>query len=107
MRTNADAIKNVMLTRAHFDAAILKVKGSLDEGALEKSERQAWEMLYNTEQREILAKAAGLLTQARLAHKKADDKALSDLRTLTFARQKDFAAIQKMTETVEKKLKKE
>ena len=44
-----------MLTKAHFDAAISKVKGSLDEDAIEKSERQAWEMLYNQEQREILS----------------------------------------------------
>src|SRR5665647_2680762 len=34
-------------TRAHFEAAVLKVKGSLDRDALENSERQAWEMLYN------------------------------------------------------------
>ena len=47
-----DAIKNVMLTKAHFDAALLRVKGSLDQDAIEKSERQAWEMLYNQEQRD-------------------------------------------------------
>ena len=49
-----DAIKNVMITKAHFDAAMEKVKGSLDRDAIEKSERQAWEMLYNTEERKIL-----------------------------------------------------
>ena len=32
-----DAIKNVMLTKAHFDAALLKVKGSLDRESIEKS----------------------------------------------------------------------
>ncbi|MDD4138323.1 MAG: CDC48 family AAA ATPase, partial [Methanoregula sp.] len=48
-----DAIKNVMMTKAHFDAALLKVKGSLDADAIERSERQAWEMLYNQEQRAI------------------------------------------------------
>ena len=102
-----DAIKNVMLTKAHFDAAILKVKGSLDEDAIEKSERQAWEMLYNQEQREILSKAAMLVTSAGIGHKKADEKAVKELRRLTFSRKKDFAAISKMTETLEKKLEKE
>ena len=69
-----DAIKNVMLTKAHFDAAVLRVKGSLDQEAIEKSERQAWEMLYNQEQRTILDKASMLITRAGMAHRKAEDK---------------------------------
>ncbi len=99
-----DAIKNVMLTKAHFDAALLKVKGSLDAAAIEKSERQAWEMLYNQEQRTILDKAALLLHRAGLTHKKADEKQADELRTAIYARKKDFAAITKMAESLEKKL---
>jgi transitional endoplasmic reticulum ATPase len=102
-----DAIKNVMLTKAHFDAALLKMKGSLDEDAIEKSERQAWEMLYNQEQREILNKASMLVTSAGMGHKKVDEKAIKELRRMTFARKKDFAAISKMAESLEKKLEKE
>ena len=101
-----DAIKNVMLTRAHFDAALQKVKGSLDADALEKSERQAWEMLYNQEQREVLNKAAILIRQAGMAHKKADEKLAADLRTAMYARKKDFDAIRKLSESLEKKLEK-
>jgi transitional endoplasmic reticulum ATPase len=101
-----DAIKNVMLTKAHFNAALLKVKGSLDEDAIEKSERQAWEMLYNKEQREILSKAAVLVSSAGMGHKKVDEKVVKDLRRLIFARKKDFAAISKMVESFEKKLEK-
>lgn len=99
-----DAIKNVMLTKAHFDAALLKVKGSLDADAIEKSERQAWEMLYNQEQRAILDKAALLIHRAGLTHKKADEKQADELRTAIYARKKDFAAITKMAESLEKKL---
>lgn len=99
-----DAIKNVMLTKAHFDAAVLKVKGSLDEDAIEKSELQAWEMLYNKEQREILIRASMLVKSAGMGIRKTDEKAVQELRRLTFARKKDFAAISKMTETLEKKL---
>jgi transitional endoplasmic reticulum ATPase len=101
-----DAIKNVMLTRAHFDTALQKVKGSLDAEALEKSERQAWEMLYNQEQRTILDKASMALARAGMAHKKADEKLTGELRGAVYARQKDFAGIKKLTESLEKKLEK-
>jgi transitional endoplasmic reticulum ATPase len=98
-----DAIKNIMLTKAHFEEALLKVKGSLDAEAIEKSERQSWEMLYNQEQRELLNKAAILVSSAGMGRRKPDGKAVQDLRTLTFARKKDFAAISKMTDAFEKK----
>ncbi|PKL64921.1 MAG: AAA family ATPase [Methanomicrobiales archaeon HGW-Methanomicrobiales-3] len=101
-----DAIKNVMLTKAHFDAAIQKVKGSLDRDAVEQSERQAWQMLYNTEQREILDAASAAIHHAGMQHKDADKAALAELRKATYQRKKDFAAIRKMTEELEKKAKK-
>ena len=31
-----DAIRNVMVTRAHFEAALVKVRGSLDRDALQR-----------------------------------------------------------------------
>ncbi len=102
-----DAIKNVMLTKAHFEAALQNVRGSLDKDAIEKSERQSWEMLYNGEQREILNKAAVLVSSAGMGRKKADEKLVNELRRLTFARRKDFAAVSKMIESLEKKLEKE
>jgi transitional endoplasmic reticulum ATPase len=102
-----DAIKNVMLTKAHFDAALQNVRGSLDKDAIEKSERQSWEMLYNGEQREILNKAAVLVSSAGMGRKKADEKIVTELRRLTFARKKDFAAISKAIESLEKKMEKE
>jgi transitional endoplasmic reticulum ATPase len=101
-----DAIKNVMLTRAHFDAALLRVKGSLDEDAIEKSELQAWEMLYNKDQRDILNRASMVIKSAGIGIRKADEKAVQELRRLTFARKKDFAAISRMTEAIEKKQEK-
>jgi transitional endoplasmic reticulum ATPase len=101
-----DAIKNVMLTKAHFDAAVLRVKGSLDQDAIEKSERQAWEMLYNQEQRIILDKASMLITRAGMVRRKAEDKMAADLRSAVYARKKDFGEIRKLTESLEKKLEK-
>jgi len=102
-----DAIKNVMLTKAHFDEALKKVRGSLDNDAIEKSERQSWEMLYNQEQREILNKAAVLVSSAGMGRKKPDEKAVRELRRLTFARKKDFAAISRLSEMLEKKTEKD
>ncbi len=99
-----DAIKNVMLTRAHFEAAVLKVRGSLDRDALENSERQAWEMLYNQDQRTILDKALSSLNRAGMSSKKIDDKIIAGLRTATYQRKKDFGEITKLTEELEKKV---
>jgi transitional endoplasmic reticulum ATPase len=101
-----DAIKNVMLTKAHFETALSNVKGSLDEDAIEKSELQAWEMLYNREQREVLNKACMLVKSAGMGIRKGDEKAIKDLRSLTFARKKDFAAISRAADALEKKLEK-
>jgi transitional endoplasmic reticulum ATPase len=102
-----DAIKNMMLTKAHFDAALLRVRGSLDQDAIEKSERQAWEMLYNQDQRTILDKALMAIARAGTGRKKADEKLVAELRRITFARKKDFAGITALTESLEKKLDKE
>ncbi len=101
-----DAIKNVMLTRAHFDAAVLNVKGSLDRDALERSERQSWEMLYNQDQRSILERAMSAISRAGMTQKKILEQAIADLRTATFQRKKDFGEITKLTSDLEKKIDK-
>jgi transitional endoplasmic reticulum ATPase len=101
-----DAIKNVMITKAHFEEAIGKVKGSLDRDAIEKSEQQSWQMLYNQDQRTILEKAVSTLRRSTISHKNANEAAISDLRTASYQRKKDFARIEKLTETLEKKLEK-
>ena len=98
-----DAIKNVMLTKAHFASAVSHVKGSLDRDALERSERQAWEMLYNQDQRAILEKATTAISRALLVQKKPDSAIISDLRKATYQRKKDFAEITKLTKALEKK----
>jgi transitional endoplasmic reticulum ATPase len=99
-----DAIKNVMLTKAHFEASLAKIKGSLDRDALEASERQAWEMLYSQDQRTILEKALKTIQQATMMEK--EEKAAEDLRKAVYLRKKDFAGITKLTDALEKKLAK-
>ncbi len=105
----ADAAANIRLTKAHFDAALDKVRGSLDRDALEASERQAWEMMYNQEQRSVLEEAAAVVRRAELAtmgvgpenelRQQADA-----LRRAVFARKKDFAALRDQTAALRERL---
>lgn len=97
-----DAIQNVMVTRAHFDAALLNVRGSLDREAIESSERQSWQMLYNEEQRTLLKNASAALVHAGTILKNADNSATDALRRAIYRGKKDFAEIKKLTGTVEK-----
>ena len=101
-----DAIKNVMITKKHFQNAMGKVKESLDRDAIERSERQAWEMLYNQEQRTTLEHAASVLKRAELMGKKVPAESAHDLRKQTFLRKKDFTEIKKQTEALESQMEK-
>jgi transitional endoplasmic reticulum ATPase len=101
-----DAIKNVMITKEHFVTAMGKVKGSLDRDAIKKSEPQAWEMLYNQEQRTTLEHAASILKRAELSGGRADTAAIDELRKQTFLRRKDFTGIRKQSEALEAQLEK-
>ncbi len=95
----ADAVVNVRITRAHFDEAAKKVKGSMDRESLEQAERQAWELLYNQEQRTILENAVAALRQAELRKDKEYDTA--ELREHTFRRTKDWNEIKRLTSGLE------
>ncbi len=97
-----DAIQNVMVTKAHFDAALLNVRGSLDREAIESSERQSWQMLYNEEQRTLLKNASAALERAGTILKNADNSATDALRKAIYRGKKDFTEIKKLTGTVEK-----
>ena len=105
----ADAAANIRLTRAHFDAGLEKVKGSLDRDALEAAERQAWEMNYSQEQRATLEEAAAVVRRAELAtfgSDPADERRqrADALRKAVFSQKKDFADLQKETAALRKQL---
>jgi transitional endoplasmic reticulum ATPase len=105
----ADAAANIRLTKVHFDAALDKVRGSLDRDAVEASERQAWEMMYNQEQRSVLEEAAAVVRRAELAtmgvgpenelRQQADA-----LRRAVFAPRKDFAVLRDQTAALRERL---
>jgi transitional endoplasmic reticulum ATPase len=100
----SDAVINVRLTRRHFEEARKKVKGSLDRDALEAAERQAWEMLYTQDQREVLENALGAIKRAELRKEKRPDT--SELDTLVFQRTKDWNEIKRLTHRLEEELRK-
>ena len=100
-----DAIKNVMITKAHFDAALLNVRGSLDREAIEASEQQAWQMLYNEDQRTLLKAALAALARAGMMNKDAATPAIDALRKAVYHGKKDFTAIKNLTDELEKNKK--
>lgn len=99
----ADAVVNVRITRAHFDEAAKKVKGSMDRESLEHAERQAWELLYNQEQRTILENAVAAIRQAELRKDREHDT--GTLRDHTFRRTKDWNEIKRLTHQLEEELR--
>jgi transitional endoplasmic reticulum ATPase len=101
-----DAIKNVMITKKHFETAMGKVRGSLDRDAIERSERQAWQMLYNQDQRTVLEHAVSVIKRSGIVAVKADPAAVDELRKQTFQRKKDFALIKKQAEAMEEQVEK-
>jgi transitional endoplasmic reticulum ATPase len=96
----SDAAGNIRLTRKHFTEAEKKVKASLDNEALEAAERQAWEMLYSGDQREILEAAMGAVHRAELRKEHGQDT--GDLKALVFARTKDWNEIKRLTHRLDK-----
>jgi transitional endoplasmic reticulum ATPase len=93
-----------VVTRDHFNAALVKVRGSLDRDAMEKAEHQAWMMLYNQDQRTILDNALAAINRAAVTQKKIDGSLVTDLRKATFRRKKDFPGITRLTDALEKKM---
>ncbi|MFA5294553.1 MAG: CDC48 family AAA ATPase [Methanoregulaceae archaeon] len=98
-----DAAINIRLTGNHFEEARKKVKGSLDDEALEAAERQAWEMLYSGDQREILENALTAIKRVKFLGEGAPDTA--DLHETVFARAKDWNKIKRLTHRLEEDLK--
>jgi transitional endoplasmic reticulum ATPase len=98
----SDAIKNVIITKAHYDEALTKVKGSLDDEAMEASERQAWGMLYSSDEKEILERGAAAVRRAAVSGSAGKEEA-KDLKEAVYAPKKDFAKVKKLTEALETK----
>ena len=97
-----EAIGNVRITGKHFEDALLKVNGSLDRDALEQSERQSWEILFNQDQRMVLEEAAAVIKHAELKGigttvTESQKREVEDLRAELYKQTKDFGLIKERT----------
>ena len=90
---------NIRLTKAHFEAALEKVRGSLDRDALEAAERQAWEMMYRPGAAVRPRGGGGRgppgrgLATMGLAPENELRQQADALRRAVFARKKDFESL--------------
>ncbi len=102
----SDALTNVRVTKKHFENAMKKVKATLDREAIEKNERLAWSILYNEEERAVLEKAGSILIRAGFGHQENEEiqNARNALRSATFGKNKEFSAIKKQVEALERLL---
>lgn len=105
-----DAIPYVKITRKHFEEAFQKVKPSLDQKSLEEAERNAWSMIFGSEQQKILEKGFSTVKRAEIALVSKEEKNLKkqseELYARIFGRPKDFKEIEKQTKKVEELLEK-
>ncbi|MDD1724169.1 MAG: CDC48 family AAA ATPase [Methanospirillum sp.] len=100
-REMEEAISNVRVTGKHFSEAFNRVKGSLDTPAKERYARQAWEILYNQDQQDILIKAAKILHKQE-QHK--DDERVKALYNELYNRNNiDFALIKNLSGELDKR----
>ncbi len=97
-----EAVTNVRLTTRHFDEAFDRVRASLDKQTRERYAQEAWQILYNQEQRQILEKAAIVLSSL-----KEQDSSLSiteDLKAEVYREgKKDFPKIESLTQELDKR----
>jgi transitional endoplasmic reticulum ATPase len=97
-----EAVQNVRVTSTHFDLAFERVKGSLDDVTRERYAKDAWQILYNQDQREILEKGALALSSARA--RQHDDNAIHDLKSAMYGEgKKNFALISELTQELDKR----
>ncbi|MDD3978319.1 CDC48 family AAA ATPase [Methanomicrobium antiquum] len=91
-------LDNVRVTKEHFNAAMKKIKSSLDKSAIEEYERKAWPVMYSTDERQILEKAASAIKRSEFGED-AEDKTecRKKLEKVTYSRLKDFEQIKKLT----------
>ena len=75
----------------------------MDREAIEASEQQSWQMLYNEEQRTILKDAAAVLARTGKVPKNTSSADIDKLRKAVYKGKKDFAAVKKLTELLEMK----
>ena len=94
-----EAVANLRVTKAHFDEAFTRVRASVNREAREMYEQQSWQVLYTSEECELLENARNIITYGRAnAENNISYKELSHL--VYESNTKDFKAIQSLIEKI-------
>jgi len=102
LREMEEAVGNVRITGRHFEEAFCRVRGSLDDAARQRYSREAWHILYNQDQSQVLEKAADILSSAK--DRGIPDEETRGLRAEIYTEgKKNFALIENMTQELDKK----
>ncbi|HJJ50992.1 MAG TPA: AAA family ATPase, partial [Methanocorpusculum sp.] len=91
---------SVKVFRKHFDAALKRVRPSLDKSGRRNAERGSWQYRFNEEERKTLEKSLSILETAE--YKDTDlSPELQELETLLVSHQKDFSRIKEICKNID------
>ncbi|HJJ54337.1 MAG TPA: AAA family ATPase, partial [Methanocorpusculum sp.] len=94
------AVSSVKVFRKHFDAALKRVRPSLDKSGRRNAERGSWQYRFNEEERKTLEKGLTILETAE--YKDTDlSPELQELETLLVSHQKDFRRIKEISKNID------
>jgi len=89
------AVSSVKIFNRHFDAALQRVRPSLDTAGRRDAERNSWQYRYNEDERKLLEKALMKVESAEYAGNELDGET-KELASLLLRHQKDFSRIKEI-----------
>ncbi len=94
------AVASVKIYNRHFDAALKRVRPSLDKSGRREAERGSWQYRFNEEERKLLEKAMNKIESADYGENVPDEKTV-ELEKIVMAHQKDFSRIKEILNSKE------
>lgn len=89
------ALSSVKVYKSHFDAALKRVRPSLDKAGRLAAEENSWQYRYTEDERKTLEKAAARVKAAEYADEEPTES-VKELNRLLTAHQKDFNRIKEI-----------
>ena len=89
------AVSSVKIFARHFDAALKRVRPSLDTAGRRDAERNSWQYRYNEDERKLLERALIRVESADYSGTD-EDAEVKELSSLLMSHQKDFSRIKEI-----------
>jgi len=89
------AVASVKINNHHFEAALKRVRPSLDKTGRRDAEKSSWQYRFNEEERKTLEKAVSVLERAEYKDEELTPE-LRELDGLVVSHQKDFSRIKEI-----------